>query len=60
MEHRNDNQQMDYRNDPKLRCETCKGLGYRLIPFQEWEDDETPVLSTIKIGCKVCGGSGHR
>ena len=61
MEHRDDSQQMDFSNDHKLRCETCKGRGYRESPpFREWADEYTPVLSTIKIRCKACGGSGHK
>lgn len=61
MEHREDSQQMDFRNDAKLRCEPCKGRGFRESPpFQEWIDDDTRTLSTIKIRCKACGGSGHR
>jgi hypothetical protein len=61
MENRSDSQQMDYQNDLKLRCEACKGRGYReSLPFREWADEVTPVISTIKLRCASCGGSGHR
>lgn len=42
------------------KCEKCKGRGYRESPpFMEWIDDDTPTLSTIKVRCKVCAGTGR-
>lgn len=42
-------------------CVTCDGRGYRESPpFIEWADDETRVLSTIKVKCKSCKGTGKR
>lgn len=50
---------MNTETEPKPKCATCRGRGYRESPpFMEWADYDTPVLSSIKIRCKACGGAG--
>lgn len=54
MEHRSDSQQMDYRNDLKLRCEACQGRGYWTFPGQPFAADKN-----IRT-CNQCEGTGRK
>lgn len=40
-------------------CRTCRGQKFIKHAFQEWDDDETPILNFIKVKCSDCNGTGH-
>lgn len=58
-ERRDDSQQMDFRNDWKMRCDHCYGTG-RVIGLHEAMGGAVVASGDYYIECPACRGIGRK